>query len=560
MTPRNSNRRRRSAAIAAAAAIVLSLTHAAPANAGLNAVGEDSNVKRFPTYVEDANGLRLALCDDPADRCVLSELPDTGSPMSYPDNYAVENFYWAAEAALSQNGVSALMILALETSFANDEVRSGEEVMFSRTRLERVTGLAPNTTYTVMHPYGQFPITTDGVGNVRRAEHNPDTGCGPAEAGEADPPCDNGGWKAATDGFLGDSAGAETPAPFLTWDPAFAPAAPAGHIGDFSIPHRVIGSTLLDEAGAPQNYFRIVGPGVDVRTAGFNVQGRIADLAAGNPPTTPNMTSATDTGVSDVDNLTRVAQPEFTGRSTGDSVELLADGQVVATGPVANGQYRLTPAAALAEGDRVMTTRSTGGVSAPVTVTIDRTAPARPGAPAATALSGSTARISWPGVPTAEAYKLFRNNAFAGEIQAPGIGRAANTNVSGLAGRVTGFTLSAVDFAGNESVRSAARMVGVPGRASIRGVTSGSKATKVVTASVRWASPTVSNSAAISAYRVTVIRSNGARSTRVVSSRLRAYTWSGGLARNARYRFQVAPVNRFGIAPASSLSGWAIAR
>ena len=62
---------------------------------------------------------------------------------------------------------------------------------------------------------------------------------------------------------------------WLRWDPAVAPAPPAGFIGDAAVLHSVIGSPF------GTNFFRVQGPGAggpsgnDNSTDQFNLQGQI---------------------------------------------------------------------------------------------------------------------------------------------------------------------------------------------------------------------------------------------------------------------------------------------
>src|SRR6185436_11863704 len=61
-------------------------------------------------------------------------------------------------------------------------------------------------------------------------------------------------------------------APFLKWDPAIAPAAPDGYIGDPNIDHQVTGGV--------NNYFAIIGPGVGANKLTDGTQDCGADAMA----------------------------------------------------------------------------------------------------------------------------------------------------------------------------------------------------------------------------------------------------------------------------------------
>jgi subtilisin-like proprotein convertase family protein len=77
----------------------------------------------------------------------------------------------------------------------------------------------------------------------------------------------------------------------------------------------------------------------------------VIDTLPPEDPTTPDLTPESDTGASNTDNDTTDTTPTFTGTATGaDLVQLIANGQVVGTGTVANGTYTVTPTNALAPG------------------------------------------------------------------------------------------------------------------------------------------------------------------------------------------------------------------
>ncbi|GGJ88465.1 hypothetical protein GCM10010123_17570 [Pilimelia anulata] len=557
---------------AAVTAALATLTVAGPAAAGLPVVGPENNVKNFPLYVEDGNGLRLSLCDDPAAGCGLAaeELPNPDAPMSFPDNYAAENFYFYAGSAINSGGVTGELELTLETGYLNDAPIEGDEMMFARAELDNVEGLQPNSTYRIMHPYGDFTVVSDGDGDVDRISHHPETGCGPAEPGEAgeEPEAEFGqlcgpeGYNAAAAAFLGDAADLngdpQTPAPFVTWDPIAD--APAGHIGDPATPHAITGSIVADDDGAAQNYFRIVGPGVDVRQTLFTLQGRIAPVNPGNPPTTPNVADGSDSGWSHLDNVTSDTTPTVAGRASGGTVELLADGRVVATAPVSGRAYEVTVPAAesLGDGQHTLSVRNGDEVSGDAAVTVDTAAPAAPAMPNVAPTSGDTATLSWDGVPGAERYTAYRDGVEGETTMVADIGWGGATEIADLRGRITGHAISATDEAGNTSGRSPARLVGVPSRVTAKSV-AGSSRDRLANATVSWSSASP-HGAAITAYRVTAIRSGtGARVTKGVRPALRRHAFPG-LERNVRYRFVVTPVNAFGPATPSYGTPWTFVR
>jgi|GEM_PF-506743 len=101
------------------------------------------------------------------------------------------------------------------------------------------------------------------------------------------------------------------------------------------------------------------------------------------PTSAPDMTAATDTGVSNTDNFTNNATPTFTGSCTdGDTVTILVDGSTIApTAVCASSTYTITPGSALSSGSRTIKSTftnasGTSGQSPALTVTIDTTAAA----------------------------------------------------------------------------------------------------------------------------------------------------------------------------------------
>uniref|UniRef100_UPI003D0F7608 hypothetical protein n=1 Tax=Sedimenticola sp. TaxID=1940285 RepID=UPI003D0F7608 len=84
----------------------------------------------FPLWYEDESGLRLDLCTD-LTSCFF-ELPDPGLPVSFPDNFPDEAFYWAAEAALdggpNDTGTRAILVMAREAAFFNEGVVDGDQI------------------------------------------------------------------------------------------------------------------------------------------------------------------------------------------------------------------------------------------------------------------------------------------------------------------------------------------------------------------------------------------------------------------------------------------------
>ncbi|HEY9629647.1 MAG TPA: Ig-like domain-containing protein [Coleofasciculaceae cyanobacterium] len=102
-------------------------------------------------------------------------------------------------------------------------------------------------------------------------------------------------------------------------------------------------------------------------------------------PPQPDLTTATDSGQSNTDNLTRIAQPSFTGTTeTGSLIEVFINGVSQGNAVVSGTTWNFTPAVALAEGNydiKVKATDIAGNVSAfspALNFAIDTTPPATP--------------------------------------------------------------------------------------------------------------------------------------------------------------------------------------
>jgi hypothetical protein len=224
------------------------------AHAALPFVGPLDPANGFPRWYKDSRGVRLALCLEQNTFCLPLEDTDPNLPVSFPDNFPGEAFWWHAEATLDNvEGGEVRLVLALEAAFAREIPQAGDRISFARVRI-RARGI-PLGTYRVTHPYGQstFEATeTDG----RQINETNDVGI-------------------TNEIFTGALAG--DIGPFLVWDPSFAPAAPAGYIGDPTVPHRVIGSprgtNFLRIERLINGRFRTVG-----FTNLFNVAGKLDTL------------------------------------------------------------------------------------------------------------------------------------------------------------------------------------------------------------------------------------------------------------------------------------------
>jgi hypothetical protein len=141
------------------AAVLLTGGLTQPAQAALQAVGPVNPANGFPVWYQDTANLRLDLCLTPG-FCLL-ELPNPAAPVSFPGNFGPEAFWWSAESDVAANGITGILVLAMEAAFANELPVEGDQVAFARIRI-RVDVPAPGT-YTVTHPFGVATYVVDVV-------------------------------------------------------------------------------------------------------------------------------------------------------------------------------------------------------------------------------------------------------------------------------------------------------------------------------------------------------------------------------------------------------------
>ena len=123
----------------------------------------------YPIWYSDADGTEVELCLDqnPLCRYLPTDVADPNKPISFPDNYPGETFWWAAESSID-DGVTkkVVLVMALEAAFASGEVaKPGDQVSFGRIRV-RMDDMIPGATYKVTHPYGVETLEADDRGRV----------------------------------------------------------------------------------------------------------------------------------------------------------------------------------------------------------------------------------------------------------------------------------------------------------------------------------------------------------------------------------------------------------
>lgn len=210
----------------------------------------------FPAWYQDNTGVKLELCVEDPTFCLTTVADTTLLPLidDAASNWIDEAFYWSAEAEINRAiGGKVRLVLALEAAFgASGDIAVGQQIVFGRVRI-RIDKLTAGQTYTVTHPFGTKTFVADGSGAINTTT---DIGCG---AG----PCD----------FQQSLSSSITR--FLKWDPAVAPAAPAGYLGNPSVDHKIIGSPTGN------NIFKVQGPnaggpGVNlIQTDLFSLAGKL---------------------------------------------------------------------------------------------------------------------------------------------------------------------------------------------------------------------------------------------------------------------------------------------
>jgi hypothetical protein len=243
---------------------------AAPAQATLSsALGPVDAVTGFPAYYQDTTNLRLEPCLDGPPLCFAK-----ASDLVAPDGEAFYNNATATFANVGRNRTAkATMVMALEAAYASAD--SGQEVAFGRIRFTASGGLTRGAAYKVTYPYGSETYVADAGGAITANAGTQDIGAlGPClgpNAHTTGGACD---FAEATTGKIG---------PFLKWDPAVAPAAPAGYLGDPSTTHTITGSpnsTNFVQIEGPN----IGGPGVNlVKTDQFSLEGKVAGPVLATP-------------------------------------------------------------------------------------------------------------------------------------------------------------------------------------------------------------------------------------------------------------------------------------
>jgi Bacterial Ig domain len=137
-------------------------------------VGPVDRNNGFPQWYQDSNGLVLDACLPNAGEladgtCLVTpdQLTNPSAPISFPNNFPDEFFFFNATSTMDVNGGRALLVLGLEGAFVNGPVVAGDQMVFARLRM-RVDIPAPGGTYRVIHPFGveEFPDLAPGIKSI----------------------------------------------------------------------------------------------------------------------------------------------------------------------------------------------------------------------------------------------------------------------------------------------------------------------------------------------------------------------------------------------------------
>ncbi len=222
----------------------------------------------FPRWYQDELGVRLTMCLDNSGYCVAFPAGfDPNLPASVTSasvNFPEEAFYWYADARITNgSGGVRRLVIAKEGAFTTAGAAVGKQITFERVRII-LDQLTPGATYRITHPFGVVTAIAGATGNIAVTLPLNRVSAVPAAGGANSIPASHGGaqidmtedigcgtspcdFRAAQDGQISR---------FLKWDPAVAPAAPAGYLGSGAVLHTITGSPFNT------NFFRVEGPSV----------------------------------------------------------------------------------------------------------------------------------------------------------------------------------------------------------------------------------------------------------------------------------------------------------
>jgi hypothetical protein len=301
-------------------AALLVVGFAPSAHAILAAVSPQvDGVNGYPLWYQDTNGLAVQLCLDPA-ACLFDPVVP-GNDFSAAIGFGAEAFYWSGEADITPLGAdgSALLVMALEAAWLNEDPVSGEQIVFGRVRIriDAPTG-TPAGTWTINHPFGVLVVDGPAAGAGLEVNETSDIGCFAA-------PCD---FSLALQSDVG---------PFLIAQGFPAVIGTGTFLGDAATP------LPLAAPGPNGSEFTISGPGgVSGSTNLFVIQGQVSPIVVAMPLTVERATYSR-TGVAGAVNViahsTAAANVSFTGGPN------LPAGALAMTGDGAGSFFRNVPLA-----------------------------------------------------------------------------------------------------------------------------------------------------------------------------------------------------------------------
>lgn len=196
------------------------------------------------------------------------------------------------------------------------------------------------------------------------------------------------------------------------------------------------------------------------------------------PPGTPynlDLIAASDTGTSNIDDLTQDTTPTVTGKADPGSTVVVFDGTTNLGVAIANasGDWTFTPLSPLTDGVHPFTAQQKDGAgnlgtaATPLNVTIDSMAPAAPAAApnlidSSDTGTSNTDNVTSDNTPTfdgvaplgAVMVELFAGTISLGKATVDGSGKWSFTPITALTDNTYSITVKAIDAAGNASLAS----------------------------------------------------------------------------------------------------------
>jgi Bacterial Ig domain len=334
------------------------------------ATGGVNPATNFPEWFQDSDGTTLQLCtanNDVLGMCLFAK-PDAGvSNYDYQlqTGFADEAFYWMAQGALDiptspecPDCRRGFVEMSLEAAYTTGDPVPNQEFVFGRLRIWIDTPYKGH--YKVTYPFGVEEFDADP--GVKGIKSTIDTGTS---------------WPDYSGPLRTDSKIRN----FLVWDPAFAPLAPPGYIGDPGIDHEVKGATHFELNPATGKYepfnavrVELVSCAADAPTCPpngfvastnkFSVQGLLSNSVVPTPLTAQRATFYAATAASPA------TVNVFAQSLTGSAVSVSFDGGATST-PLTEGKpgaFTANVPVAAMPATAVITATASGG-STPTTLT-----------------------------------------------------------------------------------------------------------------------------------------------------------------------------------------------